>query len=89
MASYHLKILYKRMTLKITTVIVREVHKFPVKNSYGYTSSECNQTIPTQVVSSLSLMDGVDLIDDFSNISNNDDGIINLWTTGNGPYCGQ
>ena len=38
---------------------------------------------------SLSLMDGVDLIDDFSNISNNEARIINLWTTGNGPYRGQ
>lgn len=32
----------------------------------------------------VSLMDGVDFIDDFSCISNNDAGIINLETTGNG-----
>lgn len=37
----------------------------------------------------MSLMDGVDLIDDFSNISNNEVRIINLWTTGNGPCRGQ
>lgn len=89
MTPYRLKIFPKSKTLKITAVIFRKVHKLPVENTSRNTSSKYNQTIPTQFVSSLSLMDGVDLIDDFSNISNNVARIINLWTTGNGPYRGQ